>query len=153
MEDVFERGKIGWEGCFFFENFKNGCNVIIFVVLALTQHAWHAKCQSAATFCQAAMQVFAATTQLSILCHHPFSNTSFDQKFPGHPKVGVSQSLRPDICTKYCDNGFCVDLGYFGHFRGMKFVGGGSQLDRLLLELKAWITAGQVSAGAGADIR
>ena len=37
---------------------------------------------------------FAATTRSSILCHHPFSNTSFDQKSPGHPKVGVSQSHR-----------------------------------------------------------
>ena len=39
MEDVFERGKIGWEGYFFFENFKNDCNDIIFVVRAPTQHA------------------------------------------------------------------------------------------------------------------
>ena len=54
---------------------------------------------------------------------------------------------------KYCDNGFRIDLGYFGHFRGTKFVGGGSQLDRLLLELEDWITAGQVSAGAGTEAR
>ena len=59
----------------------------------------------------------------------------------------------PDICMKYRDNGFRVDLGYFGHFRGTKFVGGGSRLDRLLLELEDWITAGQVSAGAGAEAR
>ena len=126
MKDVFERVKdrVG-RVSFFFENFKNGCNVIIFAI----------------------------TTQLSILCHHPFSNTSFNQKSPGHPKVGVSQSLRPDICTKYRDNGFCVDLGYFGHFRDRKIVGGRSQVDRLLLELEDWITAGQVSAGAGLEAR
>ena len=59
----------------------------------------------------------------------------------------------PDICTKYCDDGFRVDLGYFGHFCGTKFVEGGSQLDRLLLELEDWITAGQVSVGAGAEAR
>ena len=58
-----------------------------------------------------------------------------------------------DICTKYHDDGFCVDLGYFGHFRGTNFVGGGSQLDRLLLELEDWITARYVSAGAGAEAR
>jgi hypothetical protein len=46
-----------------------------------------------------------------------------------------------DICTKYCDNGIRVDLGYFGHFRGTKIVGGRSQVDRLLLELEDWITA------------
>ena len=32
-------------------------------------------------------------------------------------------------------------------------MGGGSQLDRLILELEDWITAGQVSAGAGAEAR
>ena len=53
------------------------------------------------------------------------------------------------ISTKFCDDGFCVDLGYFGHFRGTKIVGGGSQVDRLLLELDDWITGGQVSAGEG----
>ena len=58
-----------------------------------------------------------------------------------------------DICTKYRDDGFRVDLGYFGHFRGTKIVGGGSQVDRLLLELDDWITGGQVSAGAGAEAR
>ena len=34
MEDVFERGKIGWEGNFSFENFKKGCNDI-FLLLEL----------------------------------------------------------------------------------------------------------------------
>ena len=58
-----------------------------------------------------------------------------------------------DICTKYRDDGFRVDLGYFGHFRGTKFVGGGSQLEKCLRELDDWITAGQVSAGAGAEAR
>ena len=58
-----------------------------------------------------------------------------------------------DICTKYRDDGFRVDLGYFGHFRGTKIVGGGSQVDRLLLELDDWITGGQVSAGAGTEAR
>ena len=33
-----------------------------------------------------------------------------------------------DICTKYCDDGFRVDSGYIGHFRGTKIVGGGSQV-------------------------
>ena len=32
-------------------------------------------------------------------------------------------------------------------------VGGGSQVDRLLLELEDWITGGQVSAGAGTEAR
>ena len=36
-----------------------------------------------------------------------------------------------DISTKYRDDGFLVDLGYFGHFHGTQFVRGGSQLDRL----------------------
>ena len=53
-------------------------------------------------------------------------------------------TVQPDICTKYRDNGFRVDLGYFGHFRGTKIVGGGSQVDRLLLELEDWITAGSM---------
>ena len=61
--------------------------------------------------------------------------------------------LRSYICTKYRDDGFRVDLSYFGHFCGTKFVEGGSQLDRLLLELEDWITAGQVSVGAGAETR
>jgi hypothetical protein len=58
-----------------------------------------------------------------------------------------------DIFTKYCDDGFSVDLGYFGHFCGTKIVEAGSQVDRLLLELDDWITAGQVSAGAGTEAR
>ena len=58
-----------------------------------------------------------------------------------------------DICKKYHDDGFRVDLGYFGHFCGTKIVGGESQVDRLLLELDNWITAGQVSAGAGTEAR
>ena len=58
-----------------------------------------------------------------------------------------------DISTKYRDDGFRVDLSYFGHFQGTKFIGGGSQLVRLLLELEDLITAGQVSAGAGAEAR
>ena len=57
-------------------------------------------------------------------------------------------SRKAVISTKFCDDGFCVDLGYYGHFRGTKFVGGGSQLDRL----EDWITAGQVSAGAGTEV-
>ena len=43
-----------------------------------------------------------------------------------------------------CDNLFCAELSYFGHFCGTNFVWGGSQLD-ILLELEDWITAGQVS--------
>ena len=65
----------------------------------------------------------------------------------------VSRMSQADICTKYRDNGFRVDLGYFGHFRGTKIVGGGSQVDRLLLELDDWVTVGQVSAGAGTEAR
>ena len=38
---------------------------------ALTKHAWHAKSQSAATFRQGAMRVFAATTPSLILYPHP----------------------------------------------------------------------------------
>ena len=42
------------------------------MVEALTQRAWHAKSQSAATFCSGAMRVFATTTPSSILFPHPF---------------------------------------------------------------------------------
>ena len=86
MEDVFERGKIGWEGNFSFENFKKGCNDI-FLLLELLPNM--PDMQSLKV-----LLLFAATTRLSILCHHPFSNTSFDQKSLGHPKVGVSRSHR-----------------------------------------------------------
>ena len=58
-----------------------------------------------------------------------------------------------ELLTKYRDDGFRVDLGSFGHFHGTKSVGGGSELYRFLLELEDWITAGQVSAGAGAEAR
>ena len=51
MEDVFERRKNGGGGIFFVEKFKNGGRDPIFMVGTLTQHAWHAKSQSAATFC------------------------------------------------------------------------------------------------------
>ena len=46
-----------------------------------------------------------------------------------------------------------IEILAIGHFRGTKIIGGGSQLDRLLLELDNWITAGQVSAGAGTEAR
>ena len=50
MEDVFERIERGG-GIFFFEKFKSGRrDQIFFTVGALTQHAWHAKSQSAAAF-------------------------------------------------------------------------------------------------------
>ena len=62
----------------------------------------------------------------------------------------LSRKSQADICTKYRGDGFRVDLGYF---RGTKIVGGGSQVDRLLLELDDWITVGQVSAGAGTEAR
>ena len=57
------------------------------------------------------------------------------------------------ISTKNRDDGFRVDLGYFGHFHGTKFIGGGSQLEKCLRKLDDWITAGQVSAGAGTEAR
>ena len=57
------------------------------------------------------------------------------------------------ISTKNRDDGLRVNLGYFGHFRGTKFVGGGSKLEKCLRELDDWITAGQVSAGAGTKAR
>ena len=41
------------------------------VVGAVTQHAWHAKSQSAATFWSGAMRAFAVTSPSSILCPHP----------------------------------------------------------------------------------
>ena len=63
------------------------------------------------------------------------------------------QGRKPDICKKYRDDGFRVDLGHFGHFRGTKIVGGRFQVDRPLLELEDWITAGQVSAGTGTEAR
>ena len=57
---------------FFFEKLKSGRRYpIFFVVGDLAQHAWHAKSQSAATFREGAMRVFAATTPSSILCPHP----------------------------------------------------------------------------------
>ena len=60
-----------------FEKFKSGPrDQIFFMVGALTQHAWHEKSQSAATFCYGAMRVFAATTPSLILCPHPLQNTS-----------------------------------------------------------------------------
>ena len=40
------------------------------------------------------MQVFAATTTSLTLCPHPFSNTSFDQKSPGHLKQTDRQTDR-----------------------------------------------------------
>ena len=52
-----------------------------------------------------------------------------------------------ELSTKFCDNGFCVDLGYFGATQNL------SGEDRFLLELEDWITAGQVSAGAGVEAR
>ena len=59
-------------GVFCFEKFKSGrVDPFFFVVGALTQHAWHAKSQTAATFHEGAMRVFAATTPSSILCPHP----------------------------------------------------------------------------------
>ena len=70
--------------------------------------------------------------------------------FPHKQEAGLHQ---PDIRTKYRDNGFCVNLGYFGPFHGTKIGVGGSQVDRLLLELDNWITAGQVSVGAGTEAR
>ena len=56
-----------------------------------------------------------------------------------------------ELSTKFRDDGFFVNLGYFGHFHGTKFVWGGFQLYRFLLELEDWIPAGEVSAGAGAE--
>ena len=51
--------------------------------------------------------------------------------------------------TKFRDDGFRVDLGYFGHFRGTKVVERGSQLYRFLLELEDWVRAVHESSGAG----
>ena len=52
MEDVFGRRKKEVWGGGYFEKFKNGGRDPIFsMVRTLTQHAWHAKSQSAATFC------------------------------------------------------------------------------------------------------
>ena len=51
MEDVFGKRKNGGGGTFFVEKFKNGGrDPIFFMVGTLSQHAWHAKSQSAATF-------------------------------------------------------------------------------------------------------
>ena len=72
MEDVFGRRNNGGRGMFFVEKFKNGGrDPIFFMVGTLTQHAWYAKSQSAATFCEGAVRVFAATTPSLILCPHP----------------------------------------------------------------------------------
>ena len=57
---------------FFFYKLKSGHRELFFLMLgALTQHAWHAKSQSAATSRKGAMRVFAATTPSLILCPHP----------------------------------------------------------------------------------
>ena len=56
-----------------------------------------------------------------------------------------------ELSTKFCDDGFHVNLGYFGHFCGTTFLRGESQQYRFLLELEDWITAGLVSARAGAE--
>ena len=75
MEDVFGRRKNGGGDIFSVEKFKNGGrDPIIFMVGTLTQHAWHAKSQSAATFCRGAVRVFAATTPSLILCPHPIND-------------------------------------------------------------------------------
>ena len=65
-------------GGIFFEKFKSGPRDPIFLVVgALTQRAWQAKSQSAATFRYGAMRVFPATTPASILCSHPFESCQF----------------------------------------------------------------------------
>ena len=52
MEDVFGRRKNGGVGIFVVEKYKNGGrDPIFFMVGTLAQRAWHAKSQSAATFC------------------------------------------------------------------------------------------------------
>ena len=56
---------------------------------------------------------------------------------------------KPACSTKFRDDGFRVDLGYFGHFRGTKVVERGSQLYRFLLELEDWVRAVHESSGAG----
>ena len=68
-EDFFERkqGK-GVKVVFFWKNSMVILEIQVLVMGALTQHAWHAKAQSAASF----LWVFAATTSSSILCPHPF---------------------------------------------------------------------------------
>ena len=67
-----EGERIGAGVFFFVEKFKKGGrDPIFFMVGTLTQHAWLAKSQSVATFCQGAVWVFAATTPSLILCSHP----------------------------------------------------------------------------------
>ena len=66
-------------------------------------------------------------------------------------ELKLVKRVSAELSTKFCDNGFFVDLGNLGHFCGTKFVWGGSQLYRFLLELEDWIPAGEVSAGAGAE--
>ena len=61
---------------------KNSKMVVLthfFMVVTLTQHAWHAKSSSAATFCWGAVRVFAATTPSLILCPHPLPSTNSRQ--------------------------------------------------------------------------
>ena len=53
---------------------------------------------------------------------------------PYHRKKGLQQNCRQtealimcgplsaEYSTKFCDNGFLIDLGYFGHFRGTNCV-------------------------------
>ena len=67
------------------------------------------------------------------------------------------QDLVPAVLCRICKETSRILIGIeilaIGHFCGTKILGGGSQLDRLLLELDDWITAGQVSAGAGTEAR
>ena len=72
-EDALARRyKKGVGVCFFVvEKFNSSLRApICFMVGALTQHIWHAKSQSAATFCYGAMRLFTATTPSLILCPH-----------------------------------------------------------------------------------
>ena len=59
----------------------------------------------------------------------------------GPGMLGLYCRFQEERSKKICDNRFPIDLGYFDHFCGTKFVLGGSKLDRFLLELEDWITA------------
>ena len=79
------------------------------MVRALTQYAWHAKSQSAATFCQGAMCFFFATKPSLMLCPHPFTNSKLLI-----PCTGCCFSTSITLLCKQINKK--IQLGYLFHF-------------------------------------
>ena len=49
----------------------------------------------------------------------------------------------------FFDDQYCVEFWHILLFFATNFVWGGSEQDDFLLELVDWVTAGQISSGAG----